>query len=59
MLAAAFVTHEHFVSALAAPNDAAQQRSSVARDAAALGAQVLTRLSRSMVWIFSKVSHLM
>ncbi len=42
VLTAAFVAHEHFVTALATPSDAVQQGSSVAWDAAALGAQVLS-----------------
>ena len=41
VLAAAFVAHDHFVTAFAAPGDAMQQRCAVARDAAALNAQVL------------------
>jgi hypothetical protein len=38
VLTATFVAHEHFVAALAAPGNAMQQGSSVARDAPALGA---------------------
>ena len=41
VLAAAFVAHDHFVPALAAPGDAVQQGGAIARDPAALGAQII------------------
>jgi hypothetical protein len=57
VLAAAFVTHEHFVAALATPGNACNSAAPPRGILRLFVRKYSARLSRSMIWIFSKVSQ--